>query len=270
MTRAEMLEMVKKLLTISHGREMVGSYNPELIAELFRAQSYSWQNLAEHHISNMADACSRFCSDLLRTICPRDNVQGQLGRIVEGSLKIRHQKAKDELTNLIKDKNRPPQTYNHYLTLTVDKKRKRRFTERKVLPEKRQKIDNGVAKPAAQTAAQSNTTFGTPAQSNSPFKIGSSAQGYNPFIHGPSIQGNSLNGTPARVDSPSGIPVPTPDLKHPTVAEDDPANDDPSIDVNGCVMDMDEYSCLDALDYLDAYYKVILHPTSTSSCTLVR
>jgi hypothetical protein len=38
--------------------------------------------------------------------------------------------------------------------------------------------------------------------------------------------------------------------------EDDPTGADTSLDIGGCVMEMDEYSCLDALDYLNSYYTI--------------
>jgi hypothetical protein len=38
--------------------------------------------------------------------------------------------------------------------------------------------------------------------------------------------------------------------------EDDSASADTSLDIGGCVMEMDEYSCLDALDYLNSYYTI--------------
>jgi hypothetical protein len=38
--------------------------------------------------------------------------------------------------------------------------------------------------------------------------------------------------------------------------DDDPSGMDSKADINDSVMDMDEHSCIDALDYLGAYYKV--------------
>lgn len=273
MSRPQMLEMVKSILVVSRGREMVGTYNPDFIGVLFRSQSKNWQRLAEQHISNVADACSRFCSDLLRNLGPKDNISGQLSRIVEDSLKARHHKAKDELENLIKDKSGPPQTYNHYLTLTVDKNRKRRIVDAKAPAQKRLKTDNEDPKSSGPTAALGKTIFGASMQGNFPVKLGSFAQ--NTVANGVPTQGNlptfgsflrsnSPNATPAQVNSPSGMVPRSQAQDGPTVTDDDLVMDDTSVDVNGCVMDMDEYSCLDALDYLNAYYKVILHLTSTS------
>jgi GTPase SAR1 family protein len=207
MSPAQLLGWAKKVLSSNRGREMVGSYNPMLVGELFRVQSQNWQLLTEQHLANVASDCSRFCTDLLRTICPKDNVSSQLNIVIKDALKSRVKNAEDELIKLIRDKNRPPQTFNHYLTLTVQMNRRRRLSESKALPEKRPKADN--AKTFSQLAAQ-------------------------------------------------GVGVPTWHTweEAPTSGEEEPASGDSNAEIGNCIMDMDEYSCLDALDYLSSYYKV--------------
>jgi hypothetical protein len=147
---------------------------------------------------------------LLGTVCPKDNFAGQLGLILKDALKIRAEKAKDELKKLIHDKNRPPTTFNHYLNLNVNKTGKSQLSESETSPEKRQKVD--TTKSFCRLAAQGDVPFGIPDRLASP--------------------------------------------KTPLRMEDDSAGVDTSLDVGGCVMEIDEYSCLDALDYLNSYYMV--------------
>ncbi len=210
MSQAQMVDWAKEVLYANRGREMVGSYNPMLVGELFKLQSSNWELVSKQHINNISTACAQFCSDLLRTVCPKDNASVQLGLIVRDQLKIRGSNAQAELTKLIRDKNRPPITLNHYLTLTIQKKRKRRLAEPNSSAAKRQKMDN-------------TKLFGQFATQN-PFAFGSAA--------------------PA--------PSPTP----PATQDDDPADAEEDVDITSCVMDMDEYSCIDALDYLNSIYKV--------------
>jgi hypothetical protein len=73
---------------------MLGAYQPLLVGALFHAQSRNWQLLTGQHLTNVANACSRFCADLLGTVCPKDNFAGQLGLIIEDALKIRAEKPK--------------------------------------------------------------------------------------------------------------------------------------------------------------------------------
>ncbi|ERF73499.1 hypothetical protein EPUS_04122 [Endocarpon pusillum Z07020] len=199
----QMVDWAKTVLNANRGREMVGSYNPMVVGELYRAQSQNWHLISQQHIANVSTACSRFCSDLLRTVCPKDNASVQLSLIIQDQLKNRANNARDELTKLIRDKNRPPITLNHYFTLTIQKKRKRRLAEANSSTAKRQKTDNTKF-----------FTFGSPTPAQSPLA--------------------------------------------PVTKDDEPADANEDIDITSCVMDMDEYSCIDALDSLNSIYKVEL------------
>jgi hypothetical protein len=59
---------------------------------------------------------------------------------------------------LIHDKNRHPTTFNHYLTLNVNKNRKRQLSESKTSLEKRQKVD--TTKSFSHLAIQGDVPFG--------------------------------------------------------------------------------------------------------------
>ena len=52
-----------------------------------------------------------------------------------------------------------------------------------------------------------------------------------------------------------GFTLPPPPNSH-GVMKDDPAGIDVTLDVTGEVIDMDEHSCIDALDSMNSYYKV--------------
>lgn len=210
MSQAQMVNWAKQVLHANRGREMVGSYNPMLVGELFTVQSSNWRLISLQHIKNLSGVCARFCSDLLRAVCPKDNAPVQLRQIIEDQLKTRVMNARDELNKLIRDKNRPPITLNHYLTLTIQKKRKRRLGESNSSAAKRKKTDN--TKMFGQFATQS----------------------FSPFAN----------------------PAPPPSPVAPVTNDDDSANADEDDEITSCVMDMDEYSCIDALDYLNSIYKV--------------
>lgn len=227
-SRRELLDWAKGILNASRGSELVGSYNPKLIGALFHAQSENWQGLAEQHISNVAEACSDFCTDLLRTICPRDIVSGNLTMVIEDALNTRTKKARKELKNLLDDKGRAPQTFNHYYTLTVQKNRKRRLSDSKASAEKRQKGDNLKNFAVAFSAPSNLPIFGGPTLPSPP----------NGHVH--------------------------------DVMKDDPAGIDVTLDVPGEIMDMDEHSCIDALDSMNSYYKVNTAELVPSLYLLVR
>lgn len=68
----EALQWVRKMLLRSRGHELVGNFNPHLIAELFWEQSDPWEKLAKNHIQQVSRLCEKFLDHLLDHSAPKD------------------------------------------------------------------------------------------------------------------------------------------------------------------------------------------------------
>lgn len=72
LTKPEALEWVRQMLLRSRGSELVGNFNPHLIAALFWEQSGPWEKLAKAHIQQVTKLCEKFLSNLLNQVAPKD------------------------------------------------------------------------------------------------------------------------------------------------------------------------------------------------------
>lgn len=62
----------KDVLRRCRGTELVGNFNPRLIAELFWEQSERWERVAKAHIERICKDCDQFLAELLSARAPRD------------------------------------------------------------------------------------------------------------------------------------------------------------------------------------------------------
>ncbi|KAK0109260.1 hypothetical protein ONS96_003082 [Cadophora gregata f. sp. sojae] len=128
LSKKEALDWVDKAMNRTRGRELIGSYNPLLIGELFWEQSSAWNKLALAHVESVAKLCSRFLKQLLRDNFPRD-VESRIWSFkIEEELKVRNRRANEELQKLVDDLRNYPINYNHYYTDSIAKRRQQRET----------------------------------------------------------------------------------------------------------------------------------------------
>ncbi|KAK6850581.1 hypothetical protein PG987_000215 [Apiospora arundinis] len=121
LSRSETLNWAKEALTRTRGTELVGNFNPMVIAELFWEQSSQWRKLAVEHIDDIATTCSRFLEDLMAVKFPKD-VQSRLwSSCVRDALKERRLASIEEVDKIWEDMQNCPINYNHYYTDTVKK-----------------------------------------------------------------------------------------------------------------------------------------------------
>lgn len=59
-------EWVRRGLILTRGRELIGNFNPLLVAELFWEQCSNWPHLAEYYLDQVNDVCTRFLDILLQ------------------------------------------------------------------------------------------------------------------------------------------------------------------------------------------------------------
>ena len=125
-SKSRAMDWVRGVLVRTRGKELPGNFNPLLIGELFWEQSSKWQRMAEHHVEDVADVCTRFLDALLREKCPKDVHTRLWSSKIEDALTSRFDGSTREIEKIIEDIKSYPITYNHYYTDTIKKRRKER------------------------------------------------------------------------------------------------------------------------------------------------
>jgi hypothetical protein len=129
LTRQETLDWVRQVIIRTRGKELVGNFNPLVVAELFWDQSSKWGSLAEDHVEKVAEVCSRFLRTLLHDKCPKDVESRLWSSIIEDALNARLADALKYLKVLVKELKQHPINYNHYYTTTITARRRERREE---------------------------------------------------------------------------------------------------------------------------------------------
>lgn len=120
------MEWVRRVLTRTRGRELVGNFNPLLIGELFWEQASSWHAMAEDHLEDVSRICNKFLESLLKDMCPKDVESRLWGSRMQDTLKNRRAAASQELSKIMEDLRSYPINYNHYYTDTIRKNKESR------------------------------------------------------------------------------------------------------------------------------------------------
>ncbi|KUI58055.1 Interferon-induced GTP-binding protein Mx [Cytospora mali] len=121
------LSWVKEMLQRSRGTELQGTFNPNLIAELFWEQSEAWGSLSKDYINLTCQLCENFVSNLLDSNVPMIIKPRIWQSMVRPVLRHRRDAAFEELEKLLKDRKDYPINYNHYYTDIIVEKRKDRI-----------------------------------------------------------------------------------------------------------------------------------------------
>ena len=117
------LQWVRLVLVRTRGRELIGSFNPLLVGELFWEQCSKWESLAVAYLDEVAQVCTKFLEVLLQDKCPKDVSSRLRASLVQDALKTRYDNALQELGKIMEDIRSYPINYNHYYTDIITKRR---------------------------------------------------------------------------------------------------------------------------------------------------
>ena len=121
LSRRKAVDWVLRVLQRTRGRELPGTFNPLVIAQLFKEQSAAWKAVAESHIDETATVCAGFIKQVFEAKIPAE-VRDRLWDLkIEQALQATLRSSRQELQKILEDKERHPITYNHYFTTTVQK-----------------------------------------------------------------------------------------------------------------------------------------------------
>jgi hypothetical protein len=108
---------------ISRGKELPGTYNYVLLAELFHEQSSPWIHIARDHLHNIGNIVRDFVEGVIDHTSPDTNVSDEVMELVRTNLQENMNRATEELDKLWQDEQYHPVTYNHYFTDNIQKSR---------------------------------------------------------------------------------------------------------------------------------------------------
>lgn len=125
--RDEFLDHIQQLMWRTKGRELSGTFNPMIVADLFLDQSTPWEAIAQSHINKVWKAAKEFLSLAATYIADVTTSRALFQKIFEPAL--------DQLLGILSVKTAElltphqkshPITYNNYFTDTLQKVRSER------------------------------------------------------------------------------------------------------------------------------------------------
>jgi GTPase SAR1 family protein len=130
MSRKEYLEHAKSLLTRSRGRELPGTFNPMLIADLFHEQCTPWRSIALQFVEAIWSAARDFLESVFNYLTQEQTAELIMREIVEPQLQHRLVNMCTRVDSILHQySSGHPITYNHYFTETIQNVRTKRMED---------------------------------------------------------------------------------------------------------------------------------------------
>jgi hypothetical protein len=126
-TREEFIDHIQHLMQRSKGRELPGTFNPMIVADLFREQSSPWEALTRSHINNIWNAAKDFLGLTTNYVADAATSKALIQKIFEPALDQMLETLNGKSTELLTPHQKShPITYNHYFTESLQKVRNER------------------------------------------------------------------------------------------------------------------------------------------------
>jgi hypothetical protein len=118
-----LVQRAKELVRSYRGKELPGTFNPNLIGQLFREISRPWFALAQAHVGTVWRHARTTVIAILNEVAEEDVRDVCIERIVAPELEKMQQDMTKRLDDYMNALRHQPITYNHYLTETVQEVR---------------------------------------------------------------------------------------------------------------------------------------------------
>ena len=126
-TRDAFISRIKHLMERTRGRELPGTFNPMVVADLFMEQSAPWEKIVRNHIENVWKAASEFLNHMVVQIADETTSTALLRIVFEPTLSQQLEILNDKTSELLTPHQKGhPITYNHYFTETLQNVRNQR------------------------------------------------------------------------------------------------------------------------------------------------
>jgi GTP-binding protein EngB required for normal cell division len=121
-SRSAYVAQVKELMMESRGRELPGTYNPLIVAELFSNQCKPWQGMVRHLLERTFQSAARMIECALHHVADGETTESLLRAVVNPSMESIKRGLRNKADEILEPHlSGHPITYNHYLTDNVQK-----------------------------------------------------------------------------------------------------------------------------------------------------
>ncbi|KAM0285959.1 hypothetical protein ACHAQH_001147 [Verticillium albo-atrum] len=122
------MEHIAAAFNNSRGPEL-GTFGGSVLSEIFKEQSKKWEPLVLRHTSQTIVLVHYFVTEMLKQVCPEEDVRDQLWNMVLGKKLVNaYRKAMNHAIFLLDiERNGPPYTLNHYFNNNLQEARGRRL-----------------------------------------------------------------------------------------------------------------------------------------------
>lgn len=129
-TRTKYMHYIEQMIRRTRGRELPGTYNPMIVADLFAEQSHPWEAIAREHIEAVSKEVKIFLHSLIAYIADETTSELLFQTVVEPALDHLLENLEGKLTELLDEHQKGhPITFNDSLITTVHGMRKKRISE---------------------------------------------------------------------------------------------------------------------------------------------
>ncbi len=122
-TRDDFASHVENLMSRTRGRELPGTFNPMVVADLFVEQSQPWESIARNHIDKVWIAAHRFVDLVVDHIADKSTAGSLKREIFQPAMKELRSRMRAKTTELLLHQASHPITYNHDFTEALQKAR---------------------------------------------------------------------------------------------------------------------------------------------------
>ena len=127
---ASYIDHVRQLMLYNRGRELSGTFNPQIIGELFHEQSKPWKEIAIQFAELLFSAVAQAVTILLKYLTDETTFSKLMRHLINPAINDIKGKLDQMLrTILARFQYGHPITYNHYLIENVQKARERRLAK---------------------------------------------------------------------------------------------------------------------------------------------
>lgn len=121
-TREKFMDHIQHLMQRTRGRELPGTFNPMIVADLFLEQSAPWEEITQSHVEKVWKAAKEFISLTTAYVADPATAKALFQKVFQPALNQRMDCLKAKTAELLTPhKTSHPITYNHYFTETLQK-----------------------------------------------------------------------------------------------------------------------------------------------------
>ncbi|KAH6954849.1 P-loop containing nucleoside triphosphate hydrolase protein [Fusarium avenaceum] len=125
----DVMTWIKDIYAQTRGLDL-GTFNPNLVAMAFSAQSRKWGCMTKLYMSKVVITLHRFIASALRSVCQEEHVRLHIWSSIQNDLHERYKRALEQADLLIEvERHKKPYTLNRQFSEALSKSRGRRITE---------------------------------------------------------------------------------------------------------------------------------------------